>query len=762
MDRRKLEDALLDAADRGDSDAVELLKSELKALGNGARTPNVAAAPAGAANAPTRGGSTASGFGPRSRAVDPAQAQARETMSSGFREAAKSIPQVLGEAGKQLITLGMLPGEAVSYGVDKLSGGDAEWGRGTKMLTEGIDSLIPPPETRPGKRAAAVGGAAVSGAVLPGGALRNAITGMLGAGGGEAGATMGQNIAGDSGGVMGGVIGSLAGGVGTVHRGAGGYKQMLADALKGTNPQDFSTATRLQKEANRLGIPLTPEQTLPFPTGLDTLVRETLESGAGTGKLQEVLISQRLKAEEAAKGAGNQLGPRVEDREATRTLRNALEKGIKQEGAMTPSGKALYGDKAGAMVTPQQLSTIRAGLDEVLASTPIPEIQTRIKGMQKLIDDTTKKLEIPTKTTKQVLETRTKGAAKRLMKTVEEPGVIELPLGADTSDLSQIANWVKGEMQDIKLNTPGIERLMTGKLGAAVKRVDTALDEAIPTRVQADDLFKSASGRREDLTSSLAGQLVGRTGVDQAAPDSLNLIRSVFGSGKLVDKEIAEVGSVTLARARNLEAEAARVGKIDPLQGTELMKEAQAAREAIPQAARSLYDEAVGRALRAGGEGRTPANFGAILHDDLIGTPEKKANFKALMLAAGAAKGVDDPKAFAQGFESLLQVLQASGRNRAGVKMSIADIQTASGQSPLRTAVQATGSLARENMISTKLRQLAFDRQYTRLSNIFSDPEALRLVQEMGKESIMSPRQGAMASAVLQMVQDRSDTAKER
>ena len=761
MDRNKLERAFLQAMEDGDADAVEFFKSKLQETGSRPATPDVAPMPAGAANAPTRGGSTASGFGPRGRSVDPAQTQARENVKSGFREAARSIPQVGAEAVKQLTTLAMLPGEAINYAAGQLSGEGGQWGRGTRMVQEGIDSVITPPTTRAGKRAASVGGAGVAGLAFPGGPLRNAVTGMMGAAGGEAGASMGQDMAGDSGGVIGGVIGSLAGGAGTIHRGAGGYKQMLADALKGTNPQDFATATRLQKEANQLGIPLTPEQTLPFPTGLDTLMRETLESGAGTGKLQEVLIQQRMKAEEAARNAGNRLGPRVEDREATRTLRNALEKGMKQEGAMTPSGRALYGDNSGASVTPQQLSTIRAGLDEVLASTPIPEIQNRIRAMQKLIDDSTKKLEVPTSTTKQVLEKREKGAAKRLMKTVEEPGTVEIPLGAPAADLSQIANWVKGELQDIKLNTPGIERLMAGKLGAAVKRVDAALDEAIPTRVQADELFQSAGGRKENLTSSLAGQLVGKSGVDQAAPDSLGLIKTAFGGGKLMDKEIAEVAGVTLARARNLEAEAQQVGRIDQIRAAELMAEARQAREAIPQAARVLYDEAVGRALRAGPEGRPPANFGALLFDDLIGTPEKKANFKALMQAAGAASGAPDPKAFAQGFETLLQVLQASGRNRAGVKMSIADIQTASGQSPLRTAVQATGSLARENMLSTKLRQLAFDRQYTKLSNIFSDPEALRLVQEMGRESMMSPRQGAMASAVLQMVQDRSDTARE-
>jgi hypothetical protein len=181
---------------------------------------------------------------------------------------------------------------------------------------------------------------------------------------------------------------------------------------------------------------------------------------------------------------------------------------------------------------------------------------------------------------------------------------------------------------------------------------------------------------------------------------------------------------------------------------------AQASR-ALPQAARLQWDEAVHSAFDGGAN---VGASGAALADKLIGNnnPVKEANFKALLVGSREFQGMEDPKAFADGMVAMLRALRASSRNRSG------NLPAAGGTEIRPSLGTIAGKSAATGMISVpwgaatagrgyveRLSALAHERQFQRLSEIFNDPNALDLIQQLGKMPFGSSRSGAILNTLI-------------
>lgn len=656
----------------------------------------------------------------------------------------KGLPQVGAESLKMATSLATFPGEALRAGVNQLAGDAPDFGRGTQMIHDAIDSVIPPPETKSGKYGVRLGAGALNAAGLAragvGTFSRNLLADALGTAGGEVGGALGQNVAGDNGRVIGGFLGAVAGGSpAAIPKGKGNYRQMLAEAIQGLEPGDFAQAARIAAEAKRHGIPLTPEQLFSNSSGLDKLVREVLASGAGPGKLQQIVTGQPDVVLAAAKNKGADLGANPGDSVARRDIRTAAEGAIKDAGTTPSNIRRLFEGKEAYVSGPeiekltrslQNLESVYRGSDETVAM---------IRNLRERLGRVTEKesFDFGTKTGMQ------KGSGVQKWKAVQEPNSIEVVTGAFPQEVDLVVHSVEKLLKDLTINTPAMERLMTGRVGGAVAQVKQMLDDIISTRPQGRELYRARKEQEEQLKAGLTGRIAGRTGVNEALPDPKATITGNLLTDEKQDRDIAELAAALRARAKRAASEG------------ETEAAAQATR-ALPQAMRVLWDRAVGNAFANTSGSRTPFN-GAVLADTLIGTPNKQANFRQAMMDTGQALG-KDPMEFATGMESFLRVLRHSSNNRTGMAFGTGEAaeSTAAALSRAAPKVAATtavspawGVVTAARETANKLAQVAKRRQYEQLSNLFADPDAVELIAKLGKAPLGSARAGAIINALM-------------
>lgn len=290
VDLRQLEDALLAADAAGDKEGAALLAEEIQRRRG---SPGI--------NAMETPGKTP--------ALSQAQARADlvEGAKSGLEKVGRSGARIVAGAG----VIAPLALDAGRYVVDKISGQDPPFARATGPYMEWVRRNFGEPETELGRGAESVGSAAVGGLA---GALRSAASAsrhMLAGAAGGLGAEVGQ-AAGEPFGLedVGALIGGAAGG-GAVSLRAASPKlpQLISDSMKGVSDEEFSLALALRNAAREQQIDLTPEQLFEQPTGLSSMVRETVASGKGRGELDTIIRRQPQQVAEALRREGGRLGP---------------------------------------------------------------------------------------------------------------------------------------------------------------------------------------------------------------------------------------------------------------------------------------------------------------------------------------------------------------------------------------------------------------------------------------------------------------------
>jgi hypothetical protein len=684
----------------------------------------------------------------RAAPEDTGPALSQEEAREGMIPSAGDIGERVGRFGrevrrqffKQTGGLALLPVEIGRAFADKLGGDPVRFGELTQGLEDKIDDTLGTEPMSGEKRAARAGVATAIGAVAPGSAMRNAATALASNVGEQVGEEVGRQSGGEYGGIMGGGIGSLAPLPTLLAKGRGTHQQMLVEALRGLKQGDFREATRVAGMAKDAGIDLTPEQLFSQRSGLDTLVDEVLRSGKGG--LQERVFDQPQQATVAALRTRNQAGPEVDASTAVRELRESADNALESEG-LGKAGRRLYdyGDARVGQATLDDIDTQLRTLEEgVRGSDALTE---RIRALRKQVAgivDTTPGPPGPAKVVRQE-----KGAAKFL----QVPGEpTKVPVGARAEDLDRVVKEAQATLADLKRNTPGLAKLQTGQMAGAIKALEEALNYANPARPVADDLFKSALKRKQSAESSLTGRIAGRQGVDPAAPDSLALIKSTLGSDRNSTREIGELGSTLRDQSERLKREAEKA--ILPGEKQRLLDEAARVERSLPQAVRTLMDEAWSASQSTAKGGRVDEAAGASFAGALIGTPNKEANFRKLLESTAVVGRMGtDPKAYADGMINTLKVISASARNRGGTQFAKADIAAEAGDGVVRKGFRLTQPLARTQVISEGLRNIAYARQYKQLAKIFTSPDAVAQLERIGRTPVVSSRMGALISTLL-------------
>lgn len=693
--------------------------------------------------------------------------------------------QLAGEVAKQATSVIGLPIEALRFLGDKLGGDETHFGELTGKVHKAIDSVIAPPETKGGQALTRVAGGTLAGAAVPGNLVRNLITGLASTVGGAAGSEVGGNLADDKGRVIGGLLGAFAGGAPlSLAKGQGNTKEMLAEALKGVKPAEIEAAKRQMSEAVAMGVRLTPDQLFAQGTGLSALLNKILGSGAGDGKLQELVRSQPDSAMALVSALANRLGANPRAAVAARDLRLALEGVI--GNVKPPASNARNFGFGESRIGGGELQQIDEHLGTLANAykgnrDTLAQIEQMRADLQRVSD--TQKFTFGNKS---VLDTEPGlKSAKRLMKSV--PNEMEVNLGANPADLDMVVKRIKANLDDIKISTPGLSRLQTGQVSDATKSITNLLDQLAPTRFAGRDIHSSAMGRGEDIRASLTGRIVGVNGVNEAKPDPMNVLNLLLPAKGDQSAEISALSASLRERAARegrgvapaLEAEqqaTARFNGItDPAELAAANKAGQRAESAgtnaaqanraLPQAGRVLFEQAIDNTFGRNGMS-TPANAGQSFSSAVLGGPgsSQEKNFTALMRGIGSSVG-ENPQEFSQGMVNAIRVLEASGRNRSGAALGEAlatrggDISSRILNSPAVVGGIASGNpviagaVAVGKGLSAKFENMMYERQYRKLAEVFSNPDAIRIIVEMGKTPLMSSRQGAWLTTLFSTLQ---------
>lgn len=615
------------------------------------------------------------------------------------------------------------------------------------MVTQAIDDLVPPPKTKTGQVGVKAGGMAATATALPGTFIRNLLAQGLSEGGSAVGESVGAGVAGDNGRLIGGLIGGAVGGSPTMLRtGPGNHRQMLAEAMRDVAPGDLAAARRVQQEAQALGIDLTPEQLFSTGTGLDSLVSKVAKSGVDP-TLTNRVAGQPQAALAAARNRGNQIGPRVDEADATRDLRLASEEAL-QAQQRTPANVRRLFDGDEARVSPVELEGLDARLGRLQeAYRGSDETVAMIQGLRDRLGRVTDKRTLDmgtTETTKYVRPER--GVAKHVPQTTSRPAQVEVNMGASVADTDLVVKSVEQLLKDIGIGTPAMERLMTGRVGGAVKEVKDALDGIVTTRPQGRELYRARKEEEERLASTLLGKFAGRKGVDEGAPDPQGLISGAFSGDRLNERGITTLGQTLLERRKRI-----------PDRDGAPTEEALRAGRAVPQGVRVTWERAVDKAFSNAGDARTPFG-GARLADELLGAPgsAKERNFRASMTAAANANGLD-AQAFTRGMESFLRVLKQTSNNRSGNLTPVPEATNRAGELAKATAKTAAagavskgwGLVTGARAMADQLTRAAREKEMAKLANIFNDPNALQLIEELGRAPMASQRAATAVQILL-------------
>jgi hypothetical protein len=679
-------------------------------------------------------------------AEDTGPALTQEEARKGLIPSAGDIGAKLGrfarELPRQVLKQGagvaMFPLEVGRAFADKLGGDPVRFGEMTDKVQGGIDDLLGTEPMSPEKRAARTGAAAAIGAAVPGSRVRNLVTGGLA----DIGAQAGQEAAGDYGEIIGG---GMAGGLTLLRKGRGTYQQMLVEAMRGLKPGDFREAQRVSRMAQDAGIDLTPEQLFSQRSGMDTLVNEVLRSGKGN--LQERVFNQPQQATVAALRARNQAGPEVDAGVATRELRESADEALQSEG-MSANQRRLY-DLEGKRVEQPVLDDIDAQLKVLEEGARGSDALTaRLRDLRRQVAGIVQKVPGPPAPQPPKMERMDKGAAKFLQK-VQPDLPTEVGAGARAEDLDRVVKEVQATLADLKRNSPGLDKFQTGQMAGAIRSLEEALDFANPARPVADDIFKSALGRRQAAEEGLAGRIAGRRGNEAGVPEPLTLIKQTLGSDRNSVRDIGELGSLLRDQSVRLKAQAAKA--ILPGEKQRLLDEAMRVERSLPQAVRTLMDEAWSASQTTAKGGRVAEDWGASFAGSLIGTPNKEANFRKLLeQTAVVGRMGTDPQAYADGVINTLKVVSATSRNRGGgTAYAKADLASLAGDDLVRKGFRLTQPLARTQVISEALRNVAYSRQYKKLAKIFTSPDAIEQLEQIGRTPIVSSRMGALVTTLL-------------
>lgn len=287
---------------------------------------------------------------------------------------------------------------------------------------------------------------------------------------------------------------------------------------------------------------------------------------------------------------------------------------------------------------------------------------------------------------------------------------------------SQLESLYKGarDKSDLSIGASSADKTIARVYGNASKDLDGLIQDVSPAIKQGRKIYEEISKDMVDpLFKGPIGKLAGK-GVDSKMEASYSRMISELNSKTATPERIAEIAD--------------RFKDVD--------------KTVFPNMTRAYLEDQLNANMKRL-QGRSNPASGANFSNAIEGTPNEKANLKAMIEKTAEAQGQDSKKVYA-GFRNLLDVLDATGRIPGMGSQTQSRMENAAmaRNNPVSGAIEAV-SMTPTHRIGKWIDDLMYKKTYAKLADVFTAPDSVKKMQELANLKPTSTKARNIVSTML-------------
>jgi len=457
--------------------------------------------------------------------------------------------------------------------------------------------------------------------------------------------------------------------------------------LKDIDPKTLKDAINLEEAARVSGIKLLPGETIDDPMVIQ-LIEDILKTDEGSAYIYNSVKNRPDMVEALINKQAGQIADMPESQRAVFDMIEGVAKETIQSAKAvraSKSQKAGYGVSNNEFLDPNQVLDVIENIDNIIRTQTSPNSPNRAKLLQ---------------IRKQLIEKETKAKGKKEKVIIPVTNINKLD-----STFKQYRDDVSSANKNLVI---GGERFIAKDLRGKLFNSDqTGILDDLNFQLNTNPNYKAANEKYSEITKTLVN-IVERNVLELSKKGlNLNKIENfVFNPQTVNVKDI----NTTLGT----------LSKTDP--------------EAVKQIANLYFRNAINKSSKIKKKGKDLGQ-GFELVKNVFNTPQQRKNFLAVLDHVADANNVSR-KDFKIGFENMFDILERTARvsniNKPGF-----DVKGIAGQ----TVVKDIAMMKTFNpyvRLATRYGELKAGGTYENLGRLLADPQATRLLVELGKTNPQS------------------------
>ena len=459
--------------------------------------------------------------------------------------------------------------------------------------------------------------------------------------------------------------------------------------LKDIDPKTIKDAINLEEAARVSGIKLLPGETIDDPMAIQ-LIEDILKTDEGSAYIYNSVKNRPDMVEALINKQAGQIADMPESQRAVFDMIEGVAKETIQSAKAvraSKSQKAGYGVSNNEFLDPNQVLGVIDNIDNIIRTQTSPNSPNRAKLLQ---------------IRKQLIEKETKAKGKKEKVIIPVTNINKLD-----STFKQYRDDVSSANKNLVI---GGERFIAKDLRGKLFNSDqTGILDDLNFQLNTNPNYKAANEKYSEITKTLVN-IVERNILELSKKGlNLNKIENfVFNPQTVNVKDI----NTTLGT----------LSKTDP--------------EAVKQIANVYFRNAINKSSKIKKKGKDLGQ-GFELVKNVFNTPQQRKNFLAVLDHVADANNVSR-KDFKIGFENMFDILERTARvsniNKPGF-----DVKGIAGQAVVKD-IAMMKTFNPYVRLATRYGELKAGGTYENLGRLLADPQATRLLVELGKTNPQSKK----------------------
>lgn len=459
--------------------------------------------------------------------------------------------------------------------------------------------------------------------------------------------------------------------------------------LKDIDPKTLKDAINLEEAARVSGIKLLPGETIDDPMAIQ-LIEDILKTDEGSAYIYNSVKNRPDMVEALINKQAGQIADMPESQRAVFDMIEGVAKETIQSAKAvraSKSQKAGYGVSNNEFLDPNQVLDVIDNIDNIIRTQTSPNSPNRAKLLQ---------------IRKQLIEKETKAKGKKEKVIIPVTNINKLD-----STFKQYRDDVSSANKNLVI---GGERFIAKDLRGKLFNSDqTGILDDLNFQLNTNPNYKAANEKYSEITKTLVN-IVERNILELSKKGlNLNKIENfVFNPQTVNVKDI----NTTLGT----------LSKTDP--------------EAVKQIANVYFRNAINKSSKIKKKGKDLGQ-GFELVKNVFNTPQQRKNFLAVLDHVADANNVSR-KDFKIGFENMFDILERTARvsniNKPGF-----DVKGIAGQAVVKD-IAMMKTFNPYVRLATRYGELKAGGTYENLGRLLADPQATRLLVELGKTNPQSKK----------------------